>query len=691
MSKLFLDLKKFKKLKSDDKTTTFQHADGHTITVAHTKLTDAMRKQMDTLPLAKVEKELKKPGKEVQKLADGGEVAPNSDPGYMDYLKYLAQKGMDNVGNGQQQLQQQVQLAQQQAHNPNMQLTPEQQAQQQQYFQNVAGAVGGSIAPVKGAAIANDLANPSVERQAMNAAYEAIPQGYAPEAAEDIVRKTQQANRAADFAQRNANAAKTSTRPRMADGGPVADSADQIAQDAAAQAGTTPVEIPGQASEGVQSAPPSLAAFAKGVEDSSSPPSYSSPQEQLATQQALASAPPDQSAAPVGAPATSSQGTPPGASDELRSNMQKAYDMQLQSYDDAAKAKGDLGKNQSGILGKQTVAEADNLAKTQAAQQQAMTEYDGLIKDVQKGYVNPNHFMENMGTGQRVASAIGMLLGGLNGTPGGANPAMDFINKQIDRDIEAQKTNLGAKNNLLAHNIQHLNSVQDGYRLTQAQMAAMYAHQIDQEAAKAMGPQAQAAAMQAKGELLGKSAMFLGQIGGPGAGGAGSSIDNYLNTMRVVNPERAKEIESRYIPGMGVASVPLTPEVRGDLNSKSQFDSQLNRMIDWVKHNQGTVIDRAKVNEGKAMAAELAGLYRNASNGGVYKESEQNFINKLIPEDPSQFAGAVRTLPKLNELKTTNGLRLNMLKKSYGFSGLPGQSQNAASSGFQPKSFKPVK
>jgi len=34
----------------------------------------------------------------------------------------------------------------------------------------------------------------------------------------------------------------------------------------------------------------------------------------------------------------------------------------------------------------------------------------------------------------------------------------------------------------------------------------------------------------------------------------------------------------------------------------------------------------------------------------VFKESEQNFIERLIPSDPSQFAASIRTLPKVEEL-----------------------------------------
>lgn len=58
--------------------------------------------------------------------------------------------------------------------------------------------------------------------------------------------------------------------------------------------------------------------------------------------------------------------------------------------------------------------------------------------------LNEKHFMESRSTGSKVSNAIGLALGGLS-TPftGQPNPAMDFLNKQIDRDIDAQKTRIG--------------------------------------------------------------------------------------------------------------------------------------------------------------------------------------------------------------------------------------------------------
>lgn len=53
--------------------------------------------------------------------------------------------------------------------------------------------------------------------------------------------------------------------------------------------------------------------------------------------------------------------------------------------------------------------------------------------------INPNHYMESKSTLNKVGTAVTLFLGGLGARHGGSNPALDFINRQIDRDIDSQK------------------------------------------------------------------------------------------------------------------------------------------------------------------------------------------------------------------------------------------------------------
>lgn len=63
--------------------------------------------------------------------------------------------------------------------------------------------------------------------------------------------------------------------------------------------------------------------------------------------------------------------------------------------------------------------------------------------------LNPRHYMESMDAEQKKNTATALLLGGFaQGLGAGNNPAMDFLNKQIDRDIDAQKVNADRRNTI---------------------------------------------------------------------------------------------------------------------------------------------------------------------------------------------------------------------------------------------------
>lgn len=69
-----------------------------------------------------------------------------------------------------------------------------------------------------------------------------------------------------------------------------------------------------------------------------------------------------------------------------------------------------------------------------AGHTQAFAEYNA------QNPINEKHYVQNMSAAGKTATALGIMIGGL-GTPfGGHNVAYDYLNKQIDRDIEGQKS-----------------------------------------------------------------------------------------------------------------------------------------------------------------------------------------------------------------------------------------------------------
>lgn len=118
---------------------------------------------------------------------------------------------------------------------------------------------------------------------------------------------------------------------------------------------------------------------------------------------------------------------------------------------------------------------------------------DAYAKYINDNPIDPKHYQENRSAGQKVMNALGLLAGGIGqGLVGGSNPAMDFLNAQIDRDISAQKAN--SENQKTVYGAYH-QLYGDEVAATSAAKASMldiYAHKLQLVAAQLGTPQAKA-------------------------------------------------------------------------------------------------------------------------------------------------------------------------------------------------------
>lgn len=205
-----------------------------------------------------------------------------------------------------------------------------------------------------------------------------------------------------------------------------------------------------------------------------------------------------------------------------------------------AKALGQQGSEQaaasSQYIGDMNALSGASQKKTDAL----MNEYEAFKKDISNSHINPNHYMESMSTGSKIQTAIGLLLGGMGGgiTHQG-NPAADFLEKSIERDIAAQQSNLGKKENLMSANMKMFGNIRDATEMTRLQMNAVMAAKIQQAAEKTQDPLAKAKAQQAIGQInqtvgptLGGMAMRQQALEGTQSG----SIDPAL-AVRFIVPE----------------------------------------------------------------------------------------------------------------------------------------------------------
>lgn len=178
----------------------------------------------------------------------------------------------------------------------------------------------------------------------------------------------------------------------------------------------------------------------------------------------------------------------------ITSNAQNASDVER----DAAVAAGKAHANmQAGYL-QQT---AENSQRLQQNYQQIAGHVQDFDKWMAGNTINPNHYVESMGTARKVSTALGLFLGGLGQINGGSNPALDYLNRQIDRDIDAQKSRVDQAKTIYGAYRDLYGDGQTTYNATKASLLDILAHQSDQVAAQLATPLAQANNMKLKSAI----------------------------------------------------------------------------------------------------------------------------------------------------------------------------------------------
>lgn len=123
-----------------------------------------------------------------------------------------------------------------------------------------------------------------------------------------------------------------------------------------------------------------------------------------------------------------------------------------------------------------------------------------IVNGMKNGDINPNHYMESMGSGKRVGTALSLFLGGVNGNAN--NGAMQFLNQQIANDIDAQKQNFEHKKTVFGAYQQLYNNNDVSANMARAASLDALMHQADYVTASLATPQAAANNLALKSKLI---------------------------------------------------------------------------------------------------------------------------------------------------------------------------------------------
>lgn len=359
-----------------------------------------------------------------------------------------------------------------------------------------------------------------------------------------------------------------------------------------------------------------------------------------------------------------------------------------------AAAEGALGRAESQQLQQQVADRQQSAQDYQDHYNQLDQERQAFQQDVQNQHIDPNHYLSSMGTAGKISTGIGLILGGMGGgLTHQENPAMKFLNAQIDRDISAQQMELGKKENLLSANMRQFGNLRDATDMTRIMQNDIVSMQLKKAAADAATPIAQARAQQAIGKLQMDSSNMIGQMAmrrtllnsmSQGDMRDPKNMGQMLQAMRVYNPEMAKEYESRAIPGIGFAQIPIPTEERNSLISRIDLQQKLQKLEQFAKTHSGSM-SPSDIGYGGALARGVQDAYRQANKQGVFKESEKDFVEKSIATDPTKFFNKYRALPAYKAVMEGNLGTLQNMASHYGFQ-VPNASQTAQS--FKPRGSK---
>ncbi len=330
-------------------------------------------------------------------------------------------------------------------------------------------------------------------------------------------------------------------------------------------------------------------------------------------------------------------------------------------------------------------AEQDAVSQHQANFKALNKERLDHIADIEKGYIDPEQYWKGDKNGNgghsKIASAIGMILAGFD-PAGRANGAVDMLKYQMDKNIDAQKTNLNQKNNLLNANLLQFNNLNQATEMTRIMQGDIIAKQLKAAGAKAATPMAQAAAYSAAGQIEQEASQRAAGLAmmqtvmqlGSGGSKAPGSVGHTLGYLDQADPEKAKDYRSRYVSdfdvpgGKSIANRPIPQADRDTMLSSNKFDSVAKHLQGIMAQHKGIDISRWDPRV-RAQAAQdsmlIQSLFREGTLGTVYKSGEQPLLDKAIRGQPLDMMGYFTEPTKLQGLIDNNNRMKEEMYKNY--------------------------
>lgn len=318
-------------------------------------------------------------------------------------------------------------------------------------------------------------------------------------------------------------------------------------------------------------------------------------------------------------------------------------------------------------------------------------------QDMANGHIQPKTLHDlyaSKGTLGKIGTLFGMLVSGAgSGLAHQPNALLEMMNKEIDRDLEAQKNSKeGARNFLKLHAENELMKAQgkklgvetEGLILNNAKNK-MLLHQVHnlQELNNTLPPDQRAQGQQVLDGLIKPGVYQKIQQGNMNtaqqmADHPESAFNKKMKTLQSMEmlgmPEAGKvraEMQEQHVPGYGDSSMPVPKDIKDELIGKRAFDQAAKAYIDFAnkyKNNWMNLDPKSREaikNQGIALASNVQNMFRAKNNGGVWKAGEQGFIEGTVPNQPASWSAGFNAIPKLQQAIHDNENETRNLTKGY--------------------------
>lgn len=341
-------------------------------------------------------------------------------------------------------------------------------------------------------------------------------------------------------------------------------------------------------------------------------------------------------------------------------------------------------------------AAAQQYQKLQTDAQEAtknhMTEMSNAIEDFKNGHVNPNEYIDNKDTFNKINTIVGLMAAGYgSGVQGKENPAIKYMNDQIDRDIKAQEANINNKFNLVNAYSKQYGDKMLGVEAARNLMTAKALADVKAAEAKAIGPQAKANLQIQQGVLANQLAMSTAKwgmqdtfykMGGFDQPGKSAAAEQLIQQANMYDPKLGETMQKHYVPGVGVSAQEIPEKARDQMIKSQQGLDLLQRIRKFSEENHGLKgeLSPSLRAQASSLTGELHQAIRTENGMGVFKPAGEAFEKMLTGSDPLSPIAKYTQEPKLKELETVGVNEFNRYKSMHGL-----HNESQVSQHYQPK------